>query len=486
MNELCLLLYTTLKNNDFSINFTMELLTALQTNDARTENGMVTNSSTLNACLNLFFQIGAMRGQDKGRVIAAFTKAFVENPLTAMRMLFWARDVRGGAGERQIFRDIIAHLAQHHTEVLAKNLSLISEYGRWDDLLILFGTKLDTQAKTLIADALKREDGLCAKWMPRKGKEAIALERFMKLSPKAYRQMLVKLTNVVEQLMCSKDWSVIKYEHLPSLAMARYSKAFDKHDSARFDAYKNSDTTKINAGAVYPYDILKTLRFGDMTLANKQWGALPNWLVDAVERLLVVADVSGSMDQPVGGNKNLSAMDVCISLAMYIAERNVGKFKDAFLTFSSRPQLQILKGNLQERYSQLARADWSGNTDLEATFMLVLNQAVKNQVPLEEMPTAILIMSDMEFDTACNRNHTAYDMIADNYAKAGYKMPKIIFWNLCSRNDNFPVQMGKNGASLISGFSPSILKSVLTGEDMSPMTIMNKTVHAARYEPVTV
>lgn len=463
-----------------------QLLNAMRTRNSRTENGMVTNSSTLNSCVDLFFIIGAMRGQDKNRLIANFSKAFGEDPLTAMRILFWVRDARQGAGERQIFKDIILYLVENNRKALAKNLELVPFYGRWDDLLVLFGTALDNQAKELIQTALNAGDGLCAKWMPRKGKEAIALERFMKLSPKQYRKLLVENTKVVEQLMCSKNWGSITYEHIPSLAMARYSKAFAKNDTSRFDQYKNGDT-KINAGAVYPYDIVKTLRMGDKQLAVKQWDALPNWLENNNERLLPVCDVSGSMGSSAGNNANLTCMDVCISLGLYISERNEGIFKNAFLTFSDRPQLQYLTGNLESRFRQLEQADWDGSTNLEATFSLILNKAQTANLPESEMPTAILIMSDMEFNSACRGNQSALDMIKHRYAQAGYVMPKIIFWNLQSRHaGNFPVQVTDEGTALVSGFSPAILKSLLSGEEMSPVAIMNKTVHGERYQAVTV
>jgi hypothetical protein len=461
------------------------LVDALRTRDNQTENGMVTNSSTLNACVDLFFTIGAMRGQDKKRLVANFSKAFNENPLVALRTMFWARDVRGGAGERQIFKDLMVYLAENHVESLAKNLSYVAEYGRWDDLLVLFGTKLDTQAKNLIVNALNENNGLCAKWMPRKGKEAIALERYMKLTPKTYRKMLVEKTKVVEQLMCSNQWGTVTYEHVPSVAMARYGKAFGKHDATRFDAYKNGDT-KVNASAVFPYDVLKTLQRGDQTMAVKQWDALPNYMEGNNERVLPVCDVSGSMSSPAGKNATVSCMDVCISLGLYISERNEGKFKDAFVTFSETPKLQYLNGNLKDRYRQLQNADWGMSTNLEAVFTLVLDQATRFNLPESEMPTTLLIMSDMEFNQATRSRQSALDMIREKYETAGYTMPKLVFWNIQSRNaGNFPVQVSDNGTALVSGFSPAILKSLLTGEDMSPIGIMNKTVNSARYEPIT-
>jgi len=179
-------------------------------------------------------------------------------------------------------------------------------------------------------------------------------------------------------------------------------------------------------------------------------------------------------------------MDVCISLGLYISERNEGKFKDAFVTFSETPKLQYLNGKLNDRYRQLQSADWGMSTNLEAVFTLVLNQATKFNLPESEMPTTLLIMSDMEFNQATRHKQTALDMIREKYETAGYTMPKLVFWNIQSRNaGNFPVQVSDNGTALVSGFSPAILKSLLTGEDMSPIGIMNKTVNSARYEPIT-
>lgn len=461
------------------------LVDALRTENTLTENGMVTNSSSLDACVDLFFVIGAMRGQDVARLINKFSKAFNESPVTALRILFWARDVRSGAGERKIFRDILKYLAENHSESLAKNIQYIPEFGRWDDVLMLFGTNLDAQAKNLIQTGLNDNNGLCAKWMPRKGKHAIALERHLGLTPKGYRKMLVEKTKVVEQLMCAGQWSKITYNHVPSLAMSRYTKAFVKNDKVRFDEFKNTAKT-IKAGALYPYDVLKSLKYGgDKTVGVKQWESLPNYMEGNTERVLPVCDVSGSMSSPAGSNSNVTCMDVCISLGLYISERNEGVFKDAFITFSSSPQLQYLKGNVIDRMVQLERADWGMSTNLEATFNLILNQAIKHSVSENEMPTTILIMSDMEFDQATYSNETSMKMIERLYKEAGYMMPKIVFWNIQSRRDNVPVKFDKNNTALVSGFSPAILKSLLAGDDFTPIAIMNKTVNSERYACIT-
>jgi hypothetical protein len=476
----------------------MKLVDALRTKNTTTENGMTTNSSSLNACVDLFFTIGAMRGQDKERLILNFSLAYHEDPARAMKILFWVRDVRGGAGERKIFRDIALYLAENHTDSIRKNISLVHEFGRWDDLTVFENTTIENDALAVIAGALKSEDGLCAKWMPRKGSFANKLRNFMSLSPKQYRKMLVGLTNVVETAMCSKDWDSIQYGKIPSLAASRYQKAFHKNDGERYRLYVEdlkSGKEKINASAVYPYDVIKSLKSGIKEVASEQWKALPNYMEGSDDRVLPVVDVSGSMETSAGGNPNLTCMDVAVSLGLYISERNEGPFKDAFITFSGEPSLQILKGNLSERYSSLRTADWAMNTDLQKVFRLILDQAKKNNVDQIEMPTKILILSDMEFDQATSSrsgwygnkevsdwNPTAQEMIKKMYEDAGYRMPSVVYWNIQSRGKNIPVGFNETGAALVSGFSPSILKSILKGEIVSPSQIMDETILTTRYE----
>jgi len=467
----------------------MNFLDALQTEDTFTENGMVTNSSSLNECVNLFFTIGAMRGQDKQRLLSNFSKAFNENPLTAMRILFWSRDVRGGAGERQIFRDVIQFLTETDSEVLAKNIKFIPEFGRWDDLTVLFNTKVNNDAIATIVQGLETRNGLCAKWMPRKGVIFNSIRKAMGLTPKSLRKLLVELSNTVEQKMCANEWTNIEYSKIPSLAMGRYSKAFLKHDDSGFRQYLvhlKSGETKINTGAVYPYDVVKTLNYGERELAIEQWKSLPNFMEGCTERILPVVDVSGSMGCSVGGNSNVTCMDVAISLGLYISERNEGEFKDSFITFSEKPELQKLSGDLFNRYSQLRRADWGMNTNLEKVFKLILGQAKKHNVSQNEMPTKILILSDMEFDQATRQSDSAMKMIRSEYEQHGYTLPSIIYWNIQSRNKNFPVRYDEKGTALVSGLSPSIMKSILIGNIDSPEHIMNITIDSDRYKMIVI
>lgn len=465
----------------------MNFIDALQSEDTYTENGMVTNSSSLNECVNLFFTIGAMRKQDKERLISTFSKAFNENPLAALKILFWVRDVRGGAGERQIFRDIITYLVEYHPNVVQKNIQLIPHFGRWDDLSVLFGTKLEAEATRMFVSGLIVENGLCAKWIPRKGVIFNAIRKALNTTPKNLRKLLVGISNTVEQKMCANQWTNIEYEKTPSLAMGRYTKAFVKHDITRFSEYLGKlkkGETKVNAGAVYPYNIVQTMKYGSWELANEQWKSLPNFMEGTTERILPVVDVSGSMDSVVSGD--ITCLDVAVSLGLYISERNEGVFKDSFITFSERPQLEKVSGTLKERYNQMITAEWDMNTNLELVFNLILNQAIKHSVSPEDMPSKILIMSDMEFDQASRHSESAIQMIRRIYDESGYSLPQIIFWNIQSRNKNFPVRCDESGTALISGLSPSIVKSVLGGKEMTPVSIMNETINSERYSIIEI
>ncbi len=460
--------------------------------------GIAALASSLNECVNLFFQVGAMRGKDKNALLQMFSKAYSENPLVATKVLFWVRDARGGAGERQIFRDILEYLVVNSTDVVRKNLSLIPEFGRWDDILLLVGTEVEGDVFDLIKTELDNENGLCSKWMPRKGKVANAIRRSFKVSPKVYRKTLVELTSVIETAMCAKDYSGVDYSKLPSLASSRYQKAFLRNDEVGYGEYKTaleSGEAKVNAGAVYPYDIIKSMNFGgDKVVNNAQWESLPNFMEGSEERVLPVVDVSGSMSCSAGGNDNLTCMDVAISLGMYISERNEGNFKDAFVTFSSNPQLQYLKGTLEQRLNQLRRAEWGMSTDINAVFELILNQAKMYNIPQDKMPTKILILSDMEFNSATNSrwgnqsdwNPSAQDMIESKYEDAGYNKPDVVYWNLNASMGNFPVEFDKMGTAMVSGFSPSILKSLLSGKSMTPESILMETVGSERYSLITI
>jgi hypothetical protein len=469
--------------------FTFEAAVARADQIGITANGMTTLTTSLDPCVDLFFTIGASRGKE---LWSQFERAYMADPSIAVRILFWARDVRSGSGERDTFRRLMQRMEAKDPELLSRLLPLVPEYGRWDDLLIFSTPRIKLQAYGIINRALRNGNGLAAKWMPRKGNVAKELRHYMNESPKGYRKLLVELTKVVEQQMCARQWTEIQYDHVPSVAAARYQKAFGRHDPEGYTAYKEKlarGAAAINAGAIYPYDVIKSVGTGDPQVALAQWEALPNYL--GADFVLPMVDVSGSMTSPVGGSKNLTCLDVAVSLGLYLADKQRGAFRDAFLTFSAQSKIQFLKGDLLQKLDQLKRSDWGMNTSLESAFNEILRVAKSGSVPAEQMPRYLLILSDMEWDAATRsyggrHNPTGYEMARAQFAAAGYELPKIVFWNLNARagGSNVPVRFDEAGTALVSGFSPSIMKSILGARSFTPADIMLETVNAERYAPV--
>lgn len=456
------------------------------TRDSLTANGMLTFDSSLDPCVDLFFAIGSSRGKD---LTPQFERAFQSNPTAALRILFWARDVRGGAGERETFRKLLKSFAEKNTTTSTEIVKLVPEYGRWDDLFVLFGTKSQEAVIGIIKSELDNQNGLLAKWLPRKGPIAKVIRQHLNLTEQAYRKLIVGLSNTVEQKMCARQWDTINYNHVPSVAAARYQKAFTKHDTARYEEYKKGFATgesKINATAVYPYDVVKSAKNGDPNVAAAQWEALPNYLGD--NKIVPMVDTSGSMYTPVGSNKNLTCIDVSVALGLYIADKQQGAFKDLFLTFSHDSRIELLRGDFLSKLFQLENADWGCNTNLERAYAEILRVAVSNKLAQEDMPKYLLILSDMEFDIGTSsytgKSYRAQDMAKEMYNAAGYDLPKIVYWNLNARPGNVPVKFNEQGTALISGFSPAIMKSVLAAENFSPISIMLETINSERYKNI--
>ena len=464
-------------------------VTAVANQEARTANGMKARKSTTKAVVDLFYNIGASRGKN---IVPAFTAAYVENADLALRIAQWARDVRGGAGERQLFRDILVHLEKRDPKAALGLLAKVPEVGRWDDIFVFETKQLKSAAYTMLGNALRESNGLAAKWTPRKGPIAAEIRTFFGMSPKQYRKSLVALTKVVETQMCANDWDNINFSHVPSVAARQYKKAFNRHSPA-FAEYvaklvAKDPTVKVNASAIYPHDVLKGIAHSyvkfDKTETDHviaQWDALPNYVGDA--SILPLVDVSGSMTCSAGKNTQVRCLDVAVSLGLYLADKNKGVFKDTFLTFSSKPQLVTLKGNIVDKVTQMSKSDWEMSTNLHAAMDKILSVAVKGSVPASDMPAMLLILSDMQFNQCARFDDTAMQMIERKFTDAGYVVPQIVFWNLNS-SDNVPVKADKSGAALVSGFSPSIMTSLLAADldQFTPEGIMLKTVMVPRYD----
>jgi hypothetical protein len=463
---------------------------AVLNQEARTANGMKARKSTANACVDLFFKAGAMRGK---AIVPAFTAALAENREYALRIAAWLRDVRGGAGERQLFRDILVHLENTDPEAAKALIAKVPELGRWDDLFVFKTKQMKSEAYTMLGDALRERNGLAAKWTPRKGEVAREIREFFGMSPKFYRKSLVEMTKVVESQMCAKEWDEINFSHVPSVAASRYKKAFNRN-TPTYAAYVQSlvkgdnPQVKVNASAVYPYDVLKgrintygvSFDKTELDLIQKQWEALPNFVGDA--SILPLVDVSGSMSCPAGQNSKLTCLEVAVSLGLYLADKNKGKFKDTFLTFSGSPELLHLKGNINQKIDQMVKSKWAMDTNLHKALDKILKTAVDAGVPQEEMPKMLLILSDMQFNDCVTFDDSAMQMIQRKYESAGYEVPKLVFWNLNAK-DNAPVKFDESGTALVSGFSPAIVKPLLSGnlEKFTPEAVMLETIMQDRY-----
>lgn len=327
-----------------------------------------------------------------------------------------------------------------------------------------------------------------AKWAPREKsankKTAQEMAKFFGMTSKFYRHNIADLSETVEDKMCARQWGTINFSQVPSVAAGRYQKAFGRN-APTYATYKEglaNGTEKITAGAIYPYNVIQSIKTGDTTVAKAQWEALPNYIGD--ELVLPMCDVSGSMSQPVGGNKNLTCMDVCISLGLYLADKNTGPFKDCFLTFSTHSKIEVLRGDILSKYNQLSRAQWDMSTNLHSAFEEILRVGTTNKVADKDMPKYVLIMSDMQFNACTKHDDSAIEMIRRKYEASGFTLPKVIFWNLNSHAGQSPVSFNEHGTALISGFSPAIMTSVLKAEAITPEQIMIQTVNVPRYEVI--
>ena len=490
----------------------------------RTENGAFAYDSTAQgALLDLFSQIGALRPRTEREIESKFAAAFREDKLLATKMLFYAGDIRqGGLGERRTFRICLRWLADNHPEIVNKNIELIPYFNRFDSWFVLCGTKCEklmweNVAKTLAADmkAYNASVGnkhvpisLLAKWMPSENTSsektrqmAVKAQRALQLTPRKYRKMLSALRkhiNVTERLMSAGEWAKIDYAKVPSYAMHNYGSAFAKHDYERFNAYLQSvkkGEVKINASVLYPYDLVEKYMntrelgtyYGDCFVARNenavveaQWKAMPNYLTKPINAV-VMADVSGSMrGRP---------MATSIGLATYFAQHNTGHYHNQYLTFTSEPKfINIREGaSLLECVKKVAEAGVGYSTNLEKAFLAILETAVNYEVPKNEMPKALVVISDMEIDKYMRpgRHWDFLDVMRKRFASYGYKLPKIVMWNVNARKDTVLSQ--SEDVIFISGQSASSFKSLCQNLDgITAYELMVQTLNGKAYEKVRI
>ena len=507
-----------------SVNFVKSMQE--ESNWTTTENGADALKSTNNPLVDLFGTIGALRTRRNDEIVNLFIKAFAEDKLLATKMTFYARDIRkGGLGERKVPRIIWRYLANNYPEIMSKNLPYIAEFGRWDDMFELIGTPIEKEMWALIAiqwnqDIVYMNEGkpisLLAKWMKSinasSKKSVLIAKKTVKqfgITEKQYRQtlsMLRSYLDVVEKKMSRKEFDKINYNTVPSRAMMKYRNAFRNRDANRFYEYTNAlldcctveeQSVKINASTLYPYDIFEKMELDYSYKGNNrdtyfsfnnpddileaQWRALPNY-VDGENNVLVMADTSGSM----------SGRPMCTSLglAVYFAERNKGAFQNTFMTFSERPNFVTIKGDtLSEKIRNVESI--VANTNIEKAFDMVLNVAVKNNITQDEMPKAIVIISDMSFDQGTHNGYgkpkmAYYDAMKVKFYNAGYEIPNIIYWNVNARENVFHAFSEYKGVQLASGSSPSVFLSIMKNIGMSPYEAMVNTLNNPVYDCIKV
>lgn len=510
--------------------FAKALKTTFDNEVSVTENGAIGFKTSGKKLVDLNFSTSSLRNSTDQEIISKFVDAFYENPLLAVKWLFFARDIRGGMGERRIFRVCLKWLAQNQKPIAKAVLPVVAEYGRFDDMFELAGTelwdvivKLVDEQLTADYDNMKagRPFSLLAKWMPSvntSSQKSVALAkafaRGLELSEKQYRKMLSALRaalKVVEVNASANKWTDIDYNAVPSKANLKYKDAFLKHDEARRRAYldalsKPESGAKINAAAAFPCDIVHKYtvsRYNDSSFEDAaleaMWKALPDFVAGNDHgKTIVVADGSGSMELSVSGGQ-MTALDVANSLAVYFAEKLAGPFKNKYITFSEHPQFVDFSNakTLREKLTIALRHCECSNTNIEAVFDMILDTALRSSLPQEELPANILVVSDMEFDSCVQENGTAsqpysrwcadktalFSRIAARYNEHGYQLPRLVFWNVASRTGTIPLRENKNGVALVSGYSPAIAKMVFSAK-IDPFEVLVDTLDSPRYNIV--
>lgn len=482
-----------------------------ESNMTLTENGAMTHSTTGSDCLDFFASAGALRSASEQQILKLFIRAYNEDADAAMKLIFFARDIRGGLGERRVFRIALAWLAENKPESAKKNLERIAEFGRYDDLLVFIGTPLEAEAVRLIdarlgldiaAMRLNKPVSLLAKWLPSvnaSNKDTVCkakrLAKLLRMSEAEYRKYLSQLRaylRIIENALRERDYS-FDYEKQPSRALFKYREAFRRNDLERYSAFLSaslSGKAKLNAANVYPYELVQPYLYPtalgqgvkipqkERDALNATWQALPDY--GAEGDMLAVVDTSGSMYSGCAGSPMPAA--VAFSLGLYFADRNKGAYSGHFIEFSEKPRLIKLKGDtFCDRLQYATSFSEVANTDVDAVFDLILRTAVKNRLAQSELPKKLVLISDMEFDVCTdNASLSNFENAKRKFALHGYSLPDVIFWNVASRHGHQPVRMNEQGVTLVSGASP-IIFSMVAGGSITPMKFMLDVLKSERY-----
>lgn len=496
------------------------------TNFTYTENGALTHKSTGTDLYDMFALGGAMRTRSDEDVILMFQKAYKENPVYAMKCLFYLRDVRGGQGERRFFRTVMKYMAKYNADAIRDMIQHIPEYGRWDDLYVFVDTPLEKDAFEFIKGQLAldvqcKTPSLLGKWLKSENtssaesrKLAHITKTYMGMTSRQYRKTLSILRariNIVERLMSENRWDEIEFDKIPSRAGLIYKNAFARHDIERekngartYEDFAKDTTTKVNAKALYPYEVVDkalnrmrrswgstvALDDTDRLMINKYWDNLADYFNGKTFNGMAIVDTSGSMY----GSEASAPINVAISLGMYCAEKAKGPFQNHFISFESNPHFIEVEGvDFCDKVYRVSRAPWGGSTNIEGAFDMMLDVAIANHCTQDEIPQNLIVISDMEFNYCVSSNayrsswggggvnDTLFEKMRAKWAVHGYAMPHLVFWNVQARQNNIPMRDEAN-VSYVSGMSPVIYEMLLSGK--TAQDLMYEKLDSERYAPI--
>ena len=485
----------------------MDLWNAMKKENSKvfTENGREAYSTSMDRLVDFVATIATMDRASELDIKNWVDELYEVDGLSARKLIFYTRDILGGLGRRRIGRLLFQRLAEIDSKSAIANIPNMPEYGRFDDLYCLMGTDAEDAMFKFIRDTFyddldKMSKGLpvsgLAKWVKNPNSKVKETRRLGRLTARkaginlsVFTKKLTELRkylNVVELKMTEKKWGEIDYSKVPSRASMIYSKAFDKNDTERYTEFKNRVVTgeaEIKANTLYPYDLVhKVFMNSNDATVDLLWKALPNY-IETDKNVLTVCDVSGSMSgQP---------MEVAISLALYFSERDKGKFRNKFITFSERPTLV----EIPEKYTSLAKkcsflegADWGNGTNLDKVFELILKTAKNSNMSQEDIPDCLLILTDMQFNSnnSGGWDKTLYELWRDRFEEDGYKLPNIVFWNCRNfeSSGNFQTDAMTAGVQYVSGMSTPIFKNVMKSLFCTPLDAVMNIINSERYSAI--
>lgn len=464
----------------------MNLLEVMKKNNTKINTkGSEYYATTYNSNLDVFTMISRYNSDEE--MIRLFNNALIENEELALANLLYILDIRNGKGERKIFKTIFKYLCVNYSSLALKILPFIGELGRYDYILEGINTSIEKEVISLIkiqieSDLNSENPSLLGKWLPShrthnvNNKIAKRIIKGLNITEKEYRKILSSLRtkiNIVEKNLTKKTYENIDFSKVPTKAMLKYTNTYMTKMSDKYEEYKKQVATgaeKINTEGLFAYEIIKKILYQtdiDNELYDLMWNNQKDVLKGCNTNVLVMADTSGSMTC-YGGIPYATSL----GLALYTAQRNTGMFKNHFITFSDRPYLCEIKGKtIKEMVENIPSI--VANTNIDKAFELILKTANQNKITQKELPSHLLIISDMEFDQGVySETGTNFEGWKQSFKKEGYELPKIIFWNVAGRTKGIPATKFDNDVAMISGFSTNILENLLSLEQYTPNNIM--------------